>query len=237
MTVGGRSRKLPASVALPSVIPVAWAATGITGVAVLTRGETGRLTVAGPADPVMPPDARVPLLGPDDIPAEYRSLFEENDLGELSLFQAMAHVPRAMKAYMRFGTALWHVGDLSTRERELAILSVARTVGSRYEWHQHVALGREAGIDDETLGALARAEDCGLSRREQAVVRYAAAVATGAVTPPLFEAAVEATDTATVVGLTLLAGHYVMTARFVDALAVPIPGEFAGWVPGGDAGP
>ena len=176
--------------------------------------------------------ARVPLVSQDELPDDYRYLFDEEVLGELNLFRSMGHVPRAMQAYMRHGTALWNAGDLSTRERELAILAVARTVRSRYEWHQHVELGREAGISSEELAALARGDDCALSTREQAIVRYASAVAAGAVTDPLFEAAEAVTDTETVVGLTMLAGHYLLTARVLDSLAVPIDGgEFVGWCP------
>ncbi|AUV82792.1 carboxymuconolactone decarboxylase family protein [Salinigranum rubrum] len=175
-------------------------------------------------------DARVPLLTQSDLPEEYRYLFDNEALGDLNLFRSMAHVPRAMQAYMRFGTALWNAGTLSTRERELAILAVARTLRSEYEWHQHVELGREAGVTDEELGALARGADCELTEREQGVVRYASAVATGTVTDPLFEAVVDVTDIDTTVGLTMLAGHYLMTARILDALSVPVDGDgFVGW--------
>jgi len=176
-------------------------------------------------------DARVPLLRQSDLPEEYRYLFDGDALGELNLFGAMGHVPRAMQAYMRFGTALWNAGDLSTRERELAILAVARSVRSRYEWHQHVRIGREAGISVDELRAVARDDDTSFPEREQAIMRYAGAVASGTVTGPLFEAAEAVTDTGTVVGLTLLAGHYLQTARFLDALSVPLDGEFAGWLP------
>lgn len=176
-------------------------------------------------------DARVPLLDREDLPEDYRYLFDEDVLGELNLFRAMGHVPRAMQAYMRFGTALWNAGDLSTRERELAILAVARSCRSRYEWHQHVDIGQAAGISVEELRHLARDDDTLFPEREQAIVRYAEAVANGTVTGPLFEAAEEVTDTETVVGLTLLAGHYLLTARFLDALSVATEESFAGWLP------
>lgn len=177
-------------------------------------------------------DARVPLLDRADLPEEYRYLFDEEVLGELNLFRAMGHVPRAMQAYMRFGAALWNAGDLSTRERELAILAVARSCRSRYEWHQHVDIGRDAGVSAEELRAIARDDDTAFPEREQAIMRYAEAVAAGTVTAPLFDAASAVTDTETVVGLTVLAGHYLLTARFLDALSVPTESAFAGWLPG-----
>lgn len=176
-------------------------------------------------------DARVPLVTQEELPEEYQYLFDEDVLGELHLFQSMGHVPRVMQAYMRYGTALWNAGDLSTRERELAILAVARTLRARYEWHQHVEIGREAGITTEELKAIAHDDYCAFPEREQAIMRYVSAVLTGTVIDPLFEAAVAVTDTETVVGLTMLAGHYLMTARILDALSVPIDDEFAGWSP------
>ena len=176
-------------------------------------------------------DPRVPLLEQADLPEAYRYLFDDDVLGELNLFRAMGHAPRAMQAYMRYGTALWHVGDLTTRERELAILAVARTLRAPYEWHQHVELGRAAGLTDAELAALARVDDGPFDEREGAIVGYASAVATGAVTGPLFEATRAVLDVETVVGLTMLAGHYLATARFLDALSVPTEGEFVGWTP------
>ena len=130
--------------------------------------------------------ARVPLLEQADLPEEYRYLLGEDALGELNLFRSMGHAPRAMQAYMRYGTALWNVGELSTRERELAILTIARTVRAPYEWHQHVELGREAGISTDEIAAIARGDDSVFPEREQAITRYAAAVATGTVIDPLF---------------------------------------------------
>ncbi|MFP4626013.1 MAG: carboxymuconolactone decarboxylase family protein [Natronomonas sp.] len=175
--------------------------------------------------------ARVPLLSQDDLPEEYQYLFDEDVLGELHLFQSMGHAPRAMQAYMRFGTSLWNVGDLTTRERELAILTVGRQQRSEYEWHQHVALGREADITTTELHALARDDMSEFPVREQAIMRYVRAVAAENVTDPLFEATLEVTDSETIVGLTLLAGHYLLTARFLDALSIPTDEPFVGWLP------
>ena len=176
-------------------------------------------------------EPRVPLLTQDDLPEDYQYLFDEDVMGELHLFQVMGHTPRAMQAYMRFGTSLWNAGDLSTRERELAILAVARQQRAIYEWHQHVSMGLDAGISYEELRSIAADDYCGFPVREQAIMRYAKAVANESVTAPLFEAAVEVTDIETVVGLTLLAGHYLLTARFLDAMQIPTDEPFVGWQP------
>ena len=42
----------------------------------------------------------------------------------------------------------------------------------------------------------------------------------------------ENADDATIVGATQIATHYLATARFIDALDVPLDGEFVGWRPG-----
>ncbi|WP_372911352.1 hypothetical protein [Salinigranum sp.] len=73
-------------------------------------------------------DARVPLLTQSDLPAAYQSLFDTEALGDLDLFRAMAHVPRAMQAYMRFGTTLWNAGTLSTRVPSAATMLKTRSL-------------------------------------------------------------------------------------------------------------
>ena len=175
--------------------------------------------------------ARVPLVDREDLPEEFQYLLDEDALGERNIFRAIGNSPPVLQSYMRYGTTLWETGDLTARERELLILVVARALRSEYEWHQHVDIGRDAGISDEELRHVARSDYTPFPEREQAIMRYAEAVAGGAVTGPLFEAAATVTDTETVVGLTLLAGHYLLTARFLDALAVPIEDSFAGWHP------
>lgn len=172
---------------------------------------------------------RVPLLDPEDVPEDYRYLLTDSDVGEADIFRAMVHAPEPMRSYMLYSTTLWDV--LPVRERELVILTVARAVDQPYEWHHHVDVGREAGLTDREVEALATGELAALDGSDRALAEYAQAVTEGRVSDTEHEALESAFDTQTVVGVTLLASHYVATARTLDALGVEPEEEFVGWHP------
>jgi len=174
--------------------------------------------------------ARVPLLDAEDLPEEYRYLFTENDVGEADIFRAMANAPEAMQSYMRYSTTLWDA--LEFRERELVVLSVARTLEAEYEWHQHVRLGREAGITDEEIDAISRGEFVAFDDREQVLLSYARSVAADDIRDGDHAALSAHVGDGTAVGVAMLAAHYVATARVLDATGVEPEEEFVGWEPG-----
>lgn len=176
--------------------------------------------------------ARVPLSDREGLPEEYQYLLAEDALGERNIFRAIGNNPPVLQSYMRYGTTLWEDAGLTERERELVILAVAREVGSRYEWQQHVELGREAGLAPEEIRAIGRDDLDAFGARERALVAYARAFASGDVTDEVHDAVADHCDDGTVAGLAMLAAHYVGTARVLDALAVPLEGEFVGWAPG-----
>lgn len=173
--------------------------------------------------------ARVPLLRKEDLPDQYQYLLETDALGERNIFRAMGNNPTVMQSYMRYGTVLWEESGLSFRDRELVILSVARTLQSRYEWHQHVDIAREAEITRDELLAINRGEHANFDDSERALLAYAASFATGDVTDADHAALAEHFDAKTIAGIAMLASHYVATARVLDAFDVPVEGSFVGW--------
>lgn len=174
--------------------------------------------------------ARIPLRSKSDLPDEYQYLLSDDVLGERNIFRAMGHNPPVFQSYIRYGSTLWRGSGLKRRTVELVILAVARACRSRYEWHQHVELGLEAGLTPDEIKALGSEAHEHLAERDRALVEYVRAVATDEVTSPIFEA-VSDLDDRTVVGVTLLAGHYLMTARMLSALDVPTESPFVGWQP------
>jgi 4-carboxymuconolactone decarboxylase len=66
-----------------------------------------------------------------------------------------AHHVELGAAWMAFAELLsGHEATLDARHRELAILRVAWTAGSDYEWMQHARIGRHAGLTTEQLHAV-----------------------------------------------------------------------------------
>lgn len=173
--------------------------------------------------------ARVSSLSQTDLPEEYRYLLSEDAMGEINLLCAIANNPNVLQSYMRYGSTLWSKSGLDPSDLELCILTVARALEARYEWHQHVHIARDRGVTRDELGAVAATDFGRFSDRRAALLRYVQAVALGDVTDELFDRLADHHDEATVVGATLLATHYLATARFLDALAVPLEDDFVGW--------
>ena len=175
---------------------------------------------------------RTPLLETADLPDDYQYLLGEDAMGEINLLRAMANNPDVLQSYMRYGTTLWEDGGLDGDDLERCILAVARTLGSEYEWNQHVPIARDLGVPDSDVEAIATDDLRGFDDRRTALVRYVQAVAEGDVDEATHAALAEHADDATIVGATQIATHYLATERFLDALEVPLDGEFAGWSPG-----
>lgn len=173
--------------------------------------------------------ARIALPEREDLPEEYRYLLSEDALGELNLLRAMGTNPQILQTYMRHGTALWESSGLSPREVELVILTVARTLKSRYEWYQHVDLAREVGVDEEEIQLIVARNYDQFDDSEQALVRYARAAARDEVSGVIHDTLTDAYDEATVAGTAALVAHYVATDRFISALAIESEEQPVGW--------
>lgn len=178
--------------------------------------------------------ARVPLRTQSDLPEEYQYLLSEDALGERNIFGAIGNAPAVLQSYMRYGSTLWDEGELTVRQRELVILGVARALASRYEWQQHVELGREAGIVDAELRAIGRGDLERFGDADRALLRYARAFAEREVTDAVHGTLADQFDAGTTTAVAMLASHYVATAYALDAMDVPLEESFVGWAPGAD---
>lgn len=173
--------------------------------------------------------ARVPLVEPAELDADYSRLLTENSLGPISLFRALANNPEIMDSYMKWGTTLWEESGLTQREVELVILTVASELEAAYEWHQHVPIARSLGITDAEIAAVREGTFEPLDEAESVLCRYAAAVVDGDVDAAVYEDVAAVFDDSALVGITCLASHYLATAVFVDAVGVEPESTFRGW--------
>ncbi|ADJ16872.1 carboxymuconolactone decarboxylase family protein [Halalkalicoccus jeotgali] len=174
---------------------------------------------------------RVPLLEQSELPSDYQHLLSEDAMGEINLLCAMANNPDILQSYMRYGTTLWQNSGLNGDDLERCILSIARTLDAAYEWNQHVPIARNLGVSDADIEAITIENFDYFDDRRAALLRYVQAVAKGDVDNETYAALAEHVDKATIVGATQLATHYLATARFLDALEIPLEGEFVGWTP------
>jgi alkylhydroperoxidase family enzyme len=82
-----------------------------------------------------------------------------SDPAPLKLFRMVAHAETAYAPWLRYSGALLTQLELDPLLRELAILQVARQVGSHYEWVQHDPIARVVGATTEQIDAIQAGRD------------------------------------------------------------------------------
>jgi len=73
------------------------------------------------------------------------------DIAGLNLMGALLHHPALCKAFLAFEAHVFAASTLSFRDRELAILRVSWLQKSEYEYAQHLAHGRKAGLSEHDI--------------------------------------------------------------------------------------
>jgi len=173
---------------------------------------------------------RLELLSTDEIPEQYHYLFTDEYLGDRHIFRVWAHNPEILEATLEYLNTLYD--QLTPRTKELVILTVARARGSRYEWHQHVDIARDKGVETAEMRAIGGGDFSAFDDEEFVLCQYAQAVATGEVTDQIHRALADAYSPAEIVTVGLLVDFYVGLCNYVAAVDLPFEGgEFVGWTP------
>lgn len=179
---------------------------------------------------------RLPYITREDLPEAYQYLWDRQgtvaSTGSIAnIFRTLGNNAAVWQQYARLGNALWTKSGLDVATRELIILRTAILQHSAYEWHQHVRIGRQAGLSDERIKGLHHWRTSELfSEPERAILAYVDAVAQ--TDHPLGDVHDELAahfPPATLVAINLLTGFYAMTARFLGAMEVETEDPFVGW--------
>jgi alkylhydroperoxidase family enzyme len=185
--------------------------------------------------------ARIPHVDHEALPPDRRALLDtlaERDghpatsgfpSGSLNIYRTLGNHPDLLEAFREYGTVLWNEGGLDATERELVILTTAHAAGSAYEWHQHVRVALDEGMDAETIRAVSAGETDGLDPRHAALVEYVRNCVEGTVGEAIHDRIADHHEPDTLVGITLLSGLYLGLARALDAFDVETEIPFVGW--------
>ena len=95
--------------------------------------------------------ARLPYLTKADLAPDDQDVLER----EINLNRILAYSPKAARAFARLGGFIRFQSKLDTRLRELAILQVGYLARSPYEYSHHIKLGRDFGVSDDDIRAIA----------------------------------------------------------------------------------
>jgi 4-carboxymuconolactone decarboxylase len=120
---------------------------------------------------------RIPLISdkadlPTDRHAEFDSIVEVLH-GVRGPFAILMQSPGLAQKVMQAGAHVRLKSTLTSVERELIILAVAREKDATYEWASHVTTGRNAGLREEAIEAVRnRADVAGLEPDERDIITF-----------------------------------------------------------------
>lgn len=171
-----------------------------------------------------PQTPRIPPLGDDEMNQETSALLEDVRLPNaeaVNIFATLVRHPGLFRRWMPFAGKLL-AGKLSARDRELAILRTAWRCQSEYEWGQHVAIGRTAGLTDDEIHRVVEGPDApGWSDADAAVLRAADELHDDAcVGDQTWELLARQYDERQLIELIMLIGHYHLVAFALNSLGV-----------------
>jgi uncharacterized peroxidase-related enzyme len=154
----------------------------------------------------------------------------------VNIFRVMNNAPAAAKGFSSLGSRILGETSLEPKLRELVIDAISVKLACPYEWSHHAKWALDVGASPEELEALKRNDLASLGPLERAVVSYAQKVDDNTVADADIDALREAgLNDQHIVELTLTAGFYGMTARFLNAMDVEydpdVPQDFE--IPGG----
>jgi 4-carboxymuconolactone decarboxylase len=178
--------------------------------------------------------SRLPDLDPGDAPDSVARILARTPLG---LLRTVAHAQSVFEEWLDYSNSLLTVLELDPVLRELAILQVAHSERSQYEWVQHVAIGRALGVSDAQIAAIEHDEDGddSFSEEQLSVLRLAREVTVeGAAREQTVADLARRIGARGVVEALLVVGHYIAIARLIASAGLepeepiaergPIPG-------------
>jgi len=170
--------------------------------------------------------ARVPYLDKSDLPPEHQDVLSR----PIALNRAFANSPNASRAMGTLAGYIRHGSKLDTRLREMAILQVGWLAKSPYEWSHHVKLGREFGVSDDDIRAIAE-ETAGrptkLDELSKTVLRAAREMTNDlAMSDATFAALEKALGRENLIDLTLAIAFYNGVVRILGTLQIDVEPEY-----------
>jgi alkylhydroperoxidase family enzyme len=145
------------------------------------------------------------------------------------LLHAPVHAPTETKGFLDLVTGFRH-GALDPKLRETVILRVAADEQSLYQRMQHLPAAELAGLSKEEVDLVARGDLARLDLRLALAVRFVDEYVTRVkVSDATFAEAAEVLFAGRDREMTLLAGFYVMIARFLATLAIDLDAAPINW--------
>ena len=146
--------------------------------------------------------------------------------------RVLAINPRLLRPFLAFNARLMPFGKLDRRRTEALILRTAWLCGSRYEWTQHRAMGREAGLSEAEIEAIGAADPEGgapdsaseaLDPELRDLLRIVGELLDDhTLSEATYERLARFLSPAEILEATLLVGNYAMLAGALNSFGIPL---------------
>jgi alkylhydroperoxidase family enzyme len=169
---------------------------------------------------------RLPYLDKSDLLPEHQDLLARN----LNLYRVLAHSPRAARSLNTLARFLRDGSRLDPRLRELAILQVSSMTRSAWGFSHHVRIGREIGLTDDEIRAVAdetAGKSSTLEPLAKAVLRAAREMTTDlAVSDETFAALRRDLDNERLTDLMVTISFYNGLVRLLESMQVDVEEDY-----------
>ena len=138
--------------------------------------------------------------------------------------------PRLATAFSSWGGQILFRSSLSARDRELAILRTGWLARAPYEWHHHVAIGRDqAGMTDADIELARAGPVAGSSAPDDVLLRAVdELVADQCITDSTWSALATRFDQTQLMDLVFTVGQYAMVSMALNSFGVRLEPEYGG---------
>jgi 4-carboxymuconolactone decarboxylase len=172
---------------------------------------------------------RVPLA---DFEPALKKRLEELWGTPPNLYKALGNHPKLVAAWTEFSKMLRYDTRTPRALRELVILRGAQLMRSEYEWAQHVAMARKAGVREAQIAQLSGWKSSReFDAREKAAIALSEAVTQGRVSDEVYAEARRHFDEHDYVELAAIAAFYAMVGRMLDAMGVQLEADLRDYQP------
>jgi 4-carboxymuconolactone decarboxylase len=170
-----------------------------------------------------PTRARIRPLPPEGRDPEAKALIDR--IGSSSTdntFDTLARHPSLLRTWMPFAAGMAVNGALPARVRELTILRTGWNCRSEYEFGQHAALARNAGVSDEEIARVkAGPKAQGWTELEAAMIRAADELhADACISDDTWALLATHLDQRQLIEVPILVGQYHLVAYMLNSLGI-----------------
>ena len=174
--------------------------------------------------------ARLPYLDKSDLLPEHQDLLARN----LNLYRLLAHSPRAARSLNTLARFIRDGSRLDPRLRELAILQVSYLTRSAWGFSHHVRIGREVGLSDDEIRAVAdetAGRPTGLEPLAKAVLRAAREMTTDLViSDETFAVLQRQLDNERLTDLVVTISFYNGLVRLLETMQVDVEADYLSYL-------